>query len=85
MLDTLERKGWIARKRDPANGKRSLVALSAAGRKKLASVPEGLWRSGSTRLDPEACLAPEERAQLRRLLAKLQAGIMPATELPGSG
>jgi DNA-binding MarR family transcriptional regulator len=75
MMDTLEREGWISRKRDPANGKRSLVALSAAGRKKLASVPEGLWRSGCTRWDPEACLEPEERAQLERLLAKLHAGI----------
>jgi DNA-binding MarR family transcriptional regulator len=78
MLNTLEREGWILRAQDPANGKRSVVTLSAAGGKKLASVPENLWRSGRTRFDPEGCLEPEERAELERLLKKLHRWISEA-------
>ena len=58
MLGTLEKAGWITRERDPADGKRVIVALSPRGRAKLASVPEGLWRTGKTRFDPEADLSP---------------------------
>ena len=84
MLDTLEREGWIIRSRDPANGKQILVELSAAGREKLASVPEKLWRSGRTSFDPEACLNPEERAELERLLRKLHAWIAEGSEKQSS-
>jgi len=83
MLDTLDREGWIARRRDPANGKRSIVELTTAGRNKLASVPEGLWRSGRTGFDPEACLDQAERADLERLLGKLHRWIAEASEKPG--
>ena len=75
MLTTLEREGWITRQRDPSCAKRVRVALSPAGRAKLASVPPEVWRTGRTRLDPEACLAPGERVELARLLAKLHQGL----------
>ena len=75
MLGTLERAGWISRQKDPSDGKRGIVSLSEAGREKLASVPEVLWRSGRTRFDPEACLDRKERAELERLLGKLHAWI----------
>jgi len=75
MLGTLEREGWITRRRDPANGKRVLVELSATGLEKLASVPERLWRSGKTSFDPEASLTPGERAELARLLSKLHSSL----------
>lgn len=71
MLGTLEREGWVMRHRDPANGKRVIVEISAAGRRKLASVPEHLWRTGRTEFDPVACLDSAEQAELTRLLAKL--------------
>lgn len=80
MLGTLEREGWITRRQDPANRKRIIVELSASGREKLASVPERLWRSGKTRLDPEGCLDAEERTELGRLLEKLHRWI---AEEPG--
>ncbi len=73
MLDTLERAGWIERRRDPEDGKRVLVDITDAGRRKLASVPEHLWRSGRTRFDPEAGLTARERETLVRLLEKLNA------------
>ncbi len=79
MLDTLGRASWIARRRDPSNGKRVLVDITASGRRKLTSVPEHLWRSGKTRFDPEAALTPEERDTLVRLLEKLDAWLERAT------
>jgi len=75
MLATLEREGWITRQRDPGNAKRVIVALSPAGREKLRSVPAELWRTGHTRLDPEASLDPGERVELARLLSKLHQAI----------
>ncbi len=77
MLGTLERAGWIQRRRDPANGKRVLVTLREEGLAKLHSVPEEHWRTGRTALDPEACLEPREREELLRLLRKIHAGIAP--------
>lgn len=71
MLDTLERSGWICRQRDPANGKRVIITMTAAGKEKLASVPERLWRSGKVPSNPESCLEPVEREELTRLLDKM--------------
>jgi DNA-binding MarR family transcriptional regulator len=71
MLDTMERAGWIRRRRDPGNGKRVLVRLTDAGRQKLEAVPAALWRSARMPLDPEQGLEPEERAALLGLLEKL--------------
>jgi DNA-binding MarR family transcriptional regulator len=71
MLNTLERAGWIRRERDPQDGKRIRVTLTPEGGQKLASVPESLWRSGRTCLDPEACLDPAERKELIRLLTRI--------------
>lgn len=75
MLGTLERAGWITRRPDPDNGKQVLVEITARGRRKLASVPEALWRTGKTTLDPAARLSTSERRELARLLEKLQEGL----------
>ncbi|HNX31780.1 MAG TPA: MarR family transcriptional regulator [Holophaga sp.] len=80
MLRTLEREGWVTRRRDPVNGRRVKVEISPAGRKKLASVPDNLWRSGRTTLDPEACLDAEEQARLVRLLARVHRAILDSPE-----
>ena len=82
LLDTLERKGWITRARNPENRREVVVRLAQGGRDKLASVPEALWRSGKTRFDPEAGLSTAERAELVRLLEKLHAWIESAEETP---
>ncbi len=73
MLATMERAGWITRRRDPGNGRRVIVEVTAAGRRKLASVPARLWRTGRTAIDPEAGLSAPERAEAIRLLEKLNA------------
>lgn len=78
MLATLERAGWITRRRDPDNGKRVLVELAPAGLAKLESVPERLWRSGRTRLEPETLLTAAERTTLIRLLDKLDEALKEA-------
>lgn len=78
MLSTLERAGWITRRRDPENGKRVIVELARAGVRKLASVPERLWRSGRMELEPEDALNPTEQRTLSRLLDKLEGALAKA-------
>lgn len=79
MLNTLERAGWITRAADPENRKQVIVRITRKGRAKLASVPEPLWRTGKTTIDPEERLSVAERAELRRLLGKLDTGIEDAS------
>ena len=75
LLGTMERAGWITRRRDPTNGKRVIVEITAVGRRKVASVPLRLWRTGKTTFDPAAALSAAERAEAIRLLEKLNAWI----------
>jgi len=71
MINTLERSGFVRRRRDPVNAKWVIVEITAQGRRKLDSVPLQLWRSGRTTFDPEACLTKDERQELIRLLEKV--------------
>jgi DNA-binding MarR family transcriptional regulator len=75
MLGTLARRRWIIRHRDRDNARRVIVSLSPAGRRKLASVPDVLWRSGRLPVDPESCFGPTERVQLQGLLDRLHAHV----------
>jgi DNA-binding MarR family transcriptional regulator len=75
MLNTLERAGWISRRPDPRNRRQVIVEIASRGRAKLASVPVHLWRTGKTAFDPEAALSTAERAEMTRLLEKLNAWI----------
>lgn len=88
MLGTLERAGWITRRRDAANARHVVVEVTTKGLRKLASVPEQLWRSGKTSFDPEAGLSAEERATLVRLLEQLnwwlQSGSLDGPRAPGA-
>jgi DNA-binding MarR family transcriptional regulator len=81
LLDGLEAKGLVERKRDPADRRRMQVQLSAKGRKTAETVAEvtavmdeGLFRG----------LSAVERTGLRRLLSRviedqaLKAGVHPA-------
>jgi DNA-binding MarR family transcriptional regulator len=71
LIGTMERARWVSRSRDPNNGKRVIVQITGEGRNFLASVPEVLWRTGKMSFDPEACLTKAERAELVRLLKKV--------------
>src|SRR6185437_2382083 len=68
LLDELEERGFIERRRDPADRRRHLVSLTADGRQAL-----GRMRAISKKVADEflAPLDPEQRAQLHGLLLEL--------------
>ena len=72
MLQRLERDGWVRREPSPDDGRVTLVALTPAGRDLRAAVTD-IWR----RLEHESVktLADDERAELLRLLRKVEAGL----------
>jgi DNA-binding MarR family transcriptional regulator len=68
LLDELEQRNLIERKRDPADRRRHIVRLTPAGKKTLARL-----RAMYAKLNEDffAPLDAEERATLRRLLHRL--------------
>jgi DNA-binding MarR family transcriptional regulator len=70
LLDELEEKGMIERKRDPADRRRHLVSLQLAGKKKLAEL-----RTLAKRVEDEflAPLDSERRDTLHALLLEIAA------------
>jgi len=68
LLDELEERGLIERRRDPADRRRHIVRVTPAGRKSLARL-----RALQGRVDDEffAPLSRDERATLHALLHKL--------------
>lgn len=67
MLNELEARGHLERRRDPSDRRRHLVEITPQGREALAQAE----RARET-LEDEVLggLSPEERAQLRTLLAR---------------
>jgi DNA-binding MarR family transcriptional regulator len=70
ILDELEERGLIERRRDPADRRRHVVSLKPEGRKKLAEL-----RAISRGVEAEffAALEPDERRQLHALLLRVAA------------
>ena len=68
LLDELEERGLIERRRDPADRRRHIVRVTPAGKKSLARL-----RALQGRVDDEffAPLSTDERANLHALLHKL--------------
>jgi DNA-binding MarR family transcriptional regulator len=68
ILDTIEEKGLIERRRDPADRRRHLVSLTAAGKRQL-----GRFRTIISGVEDEflAPLDAEQRATLHSLLLTL--------------
>ena len=68
LLDSLEERGMIERRRDPHDRRRHVVSLTAAGKKQLAK-----FRSLIKRLDEDivAPLDPESRETLHELLLRI--------------
>jgi DNA-binding MarR family transcriptional regulator len=71
MLNHLEAAGWVERQRDPADRRRHIVVLTEDGRKALRHAERAMEDLEGEVL---GALDPEERAQLRDLLARALAG-----------
>ncbi len=67
LLNELEERGLVARQRDPADRRRHIVSLSAAGANELATSDAELTRIEDDLL---AALSSADRVQLRDLLAR---------------
>jgi DNA-binding MarR family transcriptional regulator len=68
LLDGLEERGLIERRRDPDDRRRQMVALTAAGRKQLAAFRKLVRKVEDEFLAP---LDEDERAALHDLLLRL--------------
>ncbi len=80
VVDELEDQGLVTRRRDPADRRRYLLALTAKGRRIQAAC-----RSAADRCEAEvlSALDGDERSTLRRLLKKALAGDDQRVEVAG--
>jgi DNA-binding MarR family transcriptional regulator len=77
LLNELEERGLITRRRDPADRRRHIVELSAAGSDEAALTYDQL---GLVEDDLFKALTADERATLYGLLSRVVAGLAPAGE-----
>ncbi len=68
MVARLVRRGLVLRRRDPADGRRKLLALSQGGATTVREATGGVVRVQRTLFEP---LAPDEQLELVRVLAKI--------------
>src|SRR3954453_369674 len=77
LLNRLEAEGLVSRERDPADRRRHLVTLTAAGEKRLASASRA---QKDTEQALFASLDDDQREQLRGLLLALSDGLAADTD-----
>jgi DNA-binding MarR family transcriptional regulator len=75
LLNELEERGLVTRRRDPADRRRHIVEASAAGTDKLAAIDAEL---DLVEDDLFKALSPEERTTLRALLVRAVGAVSPA-------
>lgn len=80
LLNELEERGLITRRRDPADRRRHIVELSAAGSDEAARTYDQL---GLVEDDLFKALTADERATLYALLSRAVAALAPAGEPSG--
>ena len=68
LLDDLEAKALVTRRRDPSDRRAHLVTLTEAGRETLARSVDAARRTNDEVFAP---LSPDERTQLHSLLSRL--------------
>jgi DNA-binding MarR family transcriptional regulator len=79
LLNELEERGLITRRRDPADRRRHIVELSAAGSGELAQTYDKLDR---VEAELFKSLTAQERASLHDLLTRAVGALAPAYESP---
>src|ERR1700727_2441271 len=77
LLNELEERGLITRRRDPADRRRHIVKLSAAGSGELAQTCDKLDRVEDELFKTLTC---EQRSALHELLASAVAGLSPSRQ-----
>jgi len=77
LLDGLERQKWIDRIPHPADGRRTIIALTEGGRSRLEALLPRHFRLIS---QMTTRLSEAEMGQLQGLLLKLRAGTLESTE-----
>lgn len=82
LLNELEERGLITRRRDPADRRRHIVELSASGAGELARSDSQLRLVEDHLLK---ALTPAERAQLHDLLVRALGGVLPESCRTGNG
>lgn len=68
LVDALEKRDWVARRRDPADRRAHVVGLTEAGEKALADIKPAVVEAKKELLAP---LSEQEQDQLRDLLVRL--------------
>ncbi len=71
-IDRLEKRGFVERVKNPADGRQVLVTLTAEGRR---TVDAALVDHAANELDILAALSPAQRTQLIKLLRTLDRGL----------
>lgn len=82
LIDTLMRRGWVERAKDPQDGRKVRVVLTDAGRVKLASLPADASRNHPQAEDPLGCFTAEERSTLVDLLDRLADHVQRISTVP---
>jgi DNA-binding MarR family transcriptional regulator len=80
LLNELEERGLITRRRDPADRRRHIVELSAAGSGEVALTYDQL---GAVEDDLFKALTASERATLHDLLSRAVEALAPVDDAPG--
>lgn len=68
LVDGLEKRDWVARRRDPADRRAHVVGLTEAGEQALAEIKPAVTEAKKELLAP---LSEDEQDQLRDLLMRL--------------
>ena len=76
LIQNMEKQGWVSRTRGERDRRRVRIAITEAGRAKLAALEQSGWQEFEATVDPLGCLDEMEVAELDRLLGKMNEHLM---------